>query len=232
MNSIAGCQQAKTSVRFLTAAEAVLTVLRGARVMVGGFGLTGIPEELLAALLDQTDSCDLTVISNNITQGSNLDKLFRMGRIRKAIGTYFTTNRDLVQAYRQGRIEIDLLPQGTFTEAIRLGGGGIAAFYTPTAAGTQLAEGKETRQFNGCDHVLEETLTADVALVRAHKADRAGNLIYRKSARNFNPLMASAAKVTIAEVEEIVETGTLDPESIATPFIFVDMIVKRNQHNR
>ncbi|WP_286132313.1 CoA transferase subunit A [Bacillus sp. FJAT-27251] len=219
----------KTNVQFLSAKEAIGKISSSATIMVGGFGVTGIPQYLLQALIDEGHISDLTVISNNINRDTNLYPLFKQGRIKKAIGTYFTTNKEVVQAYREGRIDIELLPQGTFSEAIRLGGSGIPAFYTPTSAGTELAINKETRTFKGRDHVLEHSLFADVSLIKAEKADKAGNLIYRKTARNFNPIMAMAADLTIVEVEEIVEIGELDPESIATPFAFVDIVVKREE---
>lgn len=196
--------------------------------MVGGFGRSGVPETLLGELCTRRESVNgLTVISNNITLGTNLDRLFLGGQIRKAVGTYFTTNPEVVRAYREQRLDIELLAQGTFAEAIRLGGAGIPAFYTPTAAGTDLANGKETRVIGGQPCVLEHALTADVALIRAHRADTAGNLTYRKAARNFNPLMATAARLTIAEVDEVVEAGLLNPEAIVTPFLFVDIVVVR-----
>nr|WP_239094060.1 3-oxoacid CoA-transferase subunit A [Bacillus sp. B15-48] len=197
--------------------------------MVGGFGVTGIPQYLLQALIDEGQIDSLTIISNNINRDTNLYPLFKQDRIKKAIGTYFTTNKEVVQAYREGRIDIELLPQGTFSEAIRLGGSGIPAFYTPTSAGTDLAKNKKTKMFNGREHVLEHSLFADVSLIKAYKADKAGNLVYRKTARNFNPIMAMAADLTIVEVEEIVEIGELDPESIVTPFAFVDIIVKKEE---
>ncbi|UOF89015.1 CoA transferase subunit A [Fodinisporobacter ferrooxydans] len=219
--------QGITNVKFLPASEAVQNVTAGATVMVGGFGNSGAPELLLDELIKRPDIKDLTVISNNISIGTNLNRLFLHNKIRKAIGTYFTTNPDVVRAYREGRIEIELYCQGTFSEAMRLGGAGIPAFYTPTAAGTELAKGKEARIFDGRECVLERSLTADFALVRGYKADRAGNIVYRKTARNFNPLMAMAGKITIVEVDQIVEVGELDPEAIVTPFIFVDVVVTR-----
>lgn len=221
----------KTNVQLLTAGEAIKKISSNATIMVGGFGVTGIPQYLLQALIDQSDINNLTIISNNINKDTNLYPLFKQNRIKKAIGTYFTTNKEVVQAHREGQIDIELLPQGTFSEAIRLGGSGIPAFYTPTSAGTELAKNKETRIYNGREHVLENSLFADVSLIKAYKADTAGNLIYRKTARNFNPIMAMAADLTIVEVEEIVEIGQLDPESIVTPFAFVDIIVKRGECN-
>lgn len=221
--------QISTNVQILTADEAVKFIPEAASIMVGGFGFPGMPRHLSKALIKRTELKDLTLIMNSLGSVSILNDLFVQNRIKKVIGSFFSTNKELVRAHREGSVEIDLLPQGTFTEAIRLGGAGIPAFYTPTAAGTELALGKETRIFNGREHVLEQSLTADVAIIRAYKADKAGNLIYRKTARNFNPIMATAAKITIVEVDEIVEIGELDPDMIVTPFIFVDIIVKREE---
>ncbi|MFC4770277.1 CoA transferase subunit A [Effusibacillus consociatus] len=215
--------------RFMTAKEAVSLVPNGATIMVGGFGLSGQPLSLVEALLE-TDVTDLTVISNNVGQpGQGLGKLLLDNRIKKAIGTYFTSNPDVSRYKREGMLEVELVPQGTFSEAIRLGGSGIPAFYTPTAAGTLLAEGKETKEFDGREYVLEKSLRADVALIKAYKADRYGNLIYYKTARNFNPMMAMAADLTIVEVDEAVEIGELDPESIITPHLFVDVVVLKGE---
>lgn len=212
---------------FMTAKEAASLIKNGSTVMVGGFGLSGQPLTLIDAMLE-TDVKDLTVISNNIgQQGQGLGKLLLANRIKKAIGTYFTSNPDVSRCKREGKLEVRLLPQGTFSEAIRLGGSGIPAFYTPTAVGTLLAEGKETKIFDGKEYVLERSLRADVALIKAHKADRYGNLVYYKTARNFNPIMAMAADLTIAEVDEIVEVGQLDPEAIVTPHLFVDVVVRK-----
>lgn len=221
--------QISTNVQILTADEAVKYIPEAASIMVGGFGFPGMPRHLSKALIKRTELKDLTLIMNSLGSVSILNDLFVQNRIKKVIGSFFSTNKELVRAHREGSVEINLLPQGTFTEAIRLGGAGIPAFYTPTAAGTELARGKETRVFNGREHVLEQSLTADVAIIRAYKADKAGNLIYRKTARNFNPIMATAAKMTIVEVDEIVEIGELDPDMIVTPFIFVDIIVKREE---
>lgn len=218
----------QTNVQFLTAEAAIAKIpTTDPTIMVGGFGLAGIPEYLLQAVINREEISDLTIMSNNISVGSNLNVLFLLNRIKKVIGTYYTNNKELMKMYNKGLIEIELMPQGTFSEAMRLGGAGIPAFYTPTSAGTELSEQKESRIFNGHECVLEHSLRADVALVKAYKADKAGNVIYRKTARNFNPLMAMAADLTIVEVEEIVEIGELDPEAIVTPFIFVDVIVKR-----
>jgi 3-oxoacid CoA-transferase subunit A len=211
--------------KFETAREAVRRIRSGATVMVGGFGLSGVPLKLVDAVLEMPID-DLTVISNNIgTPGGGLGKWLRAGKIKKVIGSYFTTNPEVGQAYLDGKIEVQLVPQGTFSEAIRAGGSGIAAFYTPTAAGTALAAGKEVREFDGKLYVLERALRADVALIKAHKADELGNLVYYKTARNFNPLMAMAADLTIAEVDEVVPAGALDPECIVTPHVFVDIVV-------
>nr|WP_263324476.1 CoA transferase subunit A [Neobacillus sp. Marseille-Q6967] len=219
--------QIQTHVKFLTADEAVSHIPEAASIMVGGFGYAGTPRHLSRAIVKREELRDLTLIMNSLGSVSVLNDLFIQNRIKKVVGSFFSSNKELVKAHREGSVEIELLPQGTFTEAIRLGGAGIPAFYTPTAAGTDLALGKETRVINGREHVLEYSLTADVAIIRAYKADKAGNLVYRKTASNFNPLMATAAKLTIVEVDEIVEIGELDPDSIVTPFIFVDMIVKR-----
>lgn len=218
--------EATMTARIETTFEAVRRIRSGDTLMVGGFGLAGVPLKMIDALLNSSVT-DLTVISNNIgTPGQGLGKLLNHRRIKKAIGTYFTTNPDVGKAYQEGWLEVELLPQGTFCEAIRAGGSGIPAFYTPTAAATDLAKGKEVREFDGRKYILERALTADVALVKAHRADELGNLVYYKTARNFNPLMAMAARLTIAEVDEIVPAGTLDPECIVTPHIFVDVVVK------
>lgn len=221
----------ETSVQFLSGVEAIKKIPESATIMVGGFGITGIPQYLLRILVDKSSVRNLTIISNNINTDTNLYPLFKQNRIAKAIGTYFTTNQELVQAYRRGQIDVELLPQGSFSEAIRLGGSGIPAFYTPTSVGTELAKGKETRFFNGREHVLEQSLHADISLIKAYKADKAGNLIYRKTARNFNPIMAMAAELTIVEVDEVVDIGELNPENIVTPFPFVDIIVDKGGGN-
>jgi 3-oxoacid CoA-transferase A subunit len=216
--------------KFMTAKDAVSLIPDGCTMMVGGFGLSGQPLHLINALL-QTNISGITVISNNVgQQGQGIGKMLLENRIKKAIGTYFTSNPDVSRYKREGKLEVELLPQGTFSEAIRLGGSGIRAFYTPTAAGTLLAENKETRIFDGKEYVLEESIRADVALIKAHKADRYGNLVYYKTARNFNSIMAMAADLTIVEVDEVVEVGELDPEAIVTPHIFVDIVVKKEVH--
>ncbi|MBM3678065.1 MAG: CoA transferase subunit A [Actinobacteria bacterium] len=195
--------------------------------MVGGFGLVGAPLTLVDALVERSDATDLTIVSNNIGEpGRGLGLLLRQGRIRRGIGSFFTSNPEAVAAVNEGSLEAVLLPQGTFAEAIRAAGAGIGGFFTPVAAGTLLAEGKEERMIDGVLHVLERPVRADVALVYAARSDELGNLWYRKTARNFNPLMATAADVTIAEAGEIVPVGCLDPESIVTPHLYVDLLVR------
>jgi 3-oxoacid CoA-transferase subunit A/3-oxoadipate CoA-transferase alpha subunit len=208
-------------------AEEALTrsVFDGATLMVGGFGLVGMPLTLVSAL-NAGPFRDLTIVSNNLAEtGTFLGKTLRLGKIRRAIGSYFTTNPEVAVAHAAGKLEVTLLPQGTLAEAIRAAGAGLGGFYTPTGVGTLLAEGEETRVINGKAYLFQEPLFADVALVRAHRADRLGNLVYEKSGRNFNPAMATAARTVIAEVDEIVETGALDPEQIVTPHLFIDHLV-------
>src|SRR5262245_50477685 len=215
--------------RTLTSAEeAVARIRTGDTVMVGGFGLVGAPLTLIDALVEHSDATDLTIVSNNIGEpGRGLGKLLRQGRIRHGISSYFTSNPEAVDAVNAGEIEATLLPQGTFAEAIRAGGAGVGGFFTPVGAGTLLAEGKEERVLDGVTHVLELPLHEDVALVYAARADRLGNLWYRHTARNFNPLMATAARVTVAEAGEVLEVGELEPESIHTPHLYVDLLVER-----
>jgi len=211
--------------KIMNPSEAVKRVKSGDTIMVGGFGLVGAPLTLIEELLNH-EAYDLTIISNNLGEpGVGLGKLLRQGKIKKAIGSYFTSNRDVGDYYLQGKLQIDVLPQGTLAECIRAGGAGIGGFYTKTGVGTELAKGKETREINGELFVLEPPLRADVALIKAHKADRLGNLVYYKTARNFNPIMATSADYCIAEVDEIVETGELHPEEIVTPHLYVDAIV-------
>lgn len=214
------------SSKVLTAEEAVRRVMfDGARVMFGGFGLVGCPLTLVEAL-NRSPVTGLTTISNNLPDvGTHLGRTLLLGKVRHAIGTYFTTNPDVGRAHAEGRLQVTLLPQGTFSEAIRAAGAGLGGFYTPTGVGTTLAEGKEVREIDGRAYVLEKPLSADVALVRARKADALGNLVYEKTARNFNPLMATAARAVVAEVDEVVEVGALDPEEIVTPHLFVDHLV-------
>ncbi|CAK7065379.1 MAG: Succinyl-CoA:3-ketoacid coenzyme A transferase subunit A [Desulfovibrio sp.] len=205
---------------------AISRVKDGDRVMVGGFGLRGTPDPLVDALVEH-GAKDLTIISNDLgSPGEGLGKLLRNKKIKNLIGNYYNWNTEVADAYNAGEIGVTLVPQGTFAESIRAAGVGIPAYFTPTSAGTQLGEGKEVREFNGRKYVLEEAIKADVALVKAYKADTLGNLVYCKVARNFNPAMAMAADYTIALVDEIVEPGALDPESVVTAHIFVNAIVK------
>src|SRR5690349_16792008 len=197
----------------------------GASIMMGGFGLCGVPENLIAALR-QHGSRNLTIMSNNAgIDNFGIGILLETRQVRKMISTYVGENKLFEELVLSGELEIELVPQGTFAERVRAGGAGIAAFYTPTGYGTLIAEGKETREFNGRMYVMERGLTADFAFVKAWKGDRWGNLMYRKTARNFNPMMATAGRVTIAEVEEIVDLGKIEPDSVHTPGIFVDRIV-------
>ena len=208
-------------------AEAVAGVRDGMTVLCSGFGAVGEPIELIEALVD-LGVRDLVVVANNAgTREVGVAKLIREGRVRKIICSYPRTTDPHVfeAAYKAGRIELELVPQGTLSERIRAGGAGIGGFFTRVSAGTKLAEGKETREIDGRLHVLELPIKADVAMVRADRGDRWGNLVYRKSARNFNPVMAMAARLTVAQVREIAEFGTLDPEMIHTPGIFVDRVV-------
>jgi 3-oxoacid CoA-transferase subunit A len=206
------------------AREAVALIPDGASVMVGGFGLCGIPEHLIAALRDR-GTRGLTIISNNAgVDGFGLGVLLESRQVRKIIGTYVGENQEFERQCLSGELEVELVPQGTFAERIRAGGAGIGGFFTPTGYGTIVAEGKETRVIDGVPHVLEAPLKADFAFVKAHVGDTAGNLVYRKTARNFNPVMATAARVTIAEVERLVEPGEIDPDHVHTPGIFVRQI--------
>ncbi len=217
---------------FPSADAAIADLADGATIMVGGFGLCGIPENLIEAVR-RKGTRQLTVISNNA--GSNefgLGRLLATRQIRKVIGTYVGENKLLEQLALAGEVELELLPQGTFVERIRAGGAGIAAFFTPTGAGTVVAEGKEVREFDGRAYLLERGLRADFAFVKAWKGDRWGNLVYRRTARNFNPVMATAARVTIAEVEEVVDLGALDPNSIATPGIYVKRIFQGTEYQK
>ena len=204
--------------------EAVRDIPDGSTIMVGGFGLCGIPENLIRALVRRGVK-NLHTISNNVgVDGFGMGLLLAAGQIRSHIGTYVGENKLLEQMVLEKKIDLQLVPQGTFSERIRAGGAGIAAFYTPTGFGTVVAEGKETREFEGRMYVMERGLKADYALVKAWKGDKWGNLLYRKTARNFNPMMATAARITIVEVEHLVEVGELDPDNIHTPSIFVQRI--------
>jgi 3-oxoacid CoA-transferase subunit A len=215
-----------------SADEAVRDVFDGATIMVGGFGLCGIPENLIRALVKK-NAKNLTTISNNVgVDGFGMGLLLSNGQIRKHIGTYVGENKLLEQMVLNGQIELQLIPQGTFSERMRAAGAGIPAFYTPTGVGTVIAENNETREFDGRLYLMEHALKADFAFVKAWKGDTWGNLVYRKTARNFNPMMASAAKVTIAEVEHLVKPGELDPDMVHTPSIFVKRIFQGELYER
>ena len=215
-----------------TAAEAVAMVPDGATIMVGGFGVCGIPENLVAALYAR-GTRDLTIVSNNAgIDGFGVGRLLAARQIRKMISTYVGENKEFERQYLAGELEVDLVPQGTFSERMRAAGAGIGGFFTPTGYGTLVAEGKETRVIDGRNYVFELPLRADFAFVRAWKGDRLGNLVYRKTARNFNPVMATAGRVTIAEVEQLVEPGEIDPDQVVTPGIFVQHVVKGEKYER
>ena len=200
-------------------------VKSGQTIAVGGFGLCGIPEALIAALRD-TGVTDLTAVSNNAgVDDFGLGLLLKTRQIKKMIASYVGENKEFERQYLAGELELDFTPQGTLAEKLRAGGAGIPAFYTKTGVGTVVAEGKLTAEFDGRTYVMERSLTADVAIVKAWKGDRAGNLVYRMTARNFNPVVATAGKITVAEVEHLVETGEIDPDHVHTPGIFVQRIV-------
>jgi len=215
-----------------TAEEAVARIPDGATIMVGGFGVCGNPENLLRALHAQGTK-GLTVISNNAgIDDFGLGRLLKARQIRKMIATYVGENREFERQYLAGELEVELVPQGTFSERIRAGGAGIGGFFTPTGYGTLVAEGKETRVIDGRPYVLEMPLKADFALVRAFRGDHHGNLVYRKTARNFNPMMATGARVTLAEVEQLVEPGQIEPDAVHTPGIFVQHILQGVEYER
>jgi 3-oxoacid CoA-transferase subunit A len=218
---------------------AVVDIRSGATVMLGGFGLCGIPENLIAALVrrgrleGEARLTGLHTISNDMGVGGfGMGLMLEAGMIGSHTGSYLGENHLLEQQVLAGKLDLRLVPQGTLAERIRAAGAGIAAFYTATGLGTMVAEGKETREIDGRSYVMERPLHADFALVKAWKGDRHGNLVYRKTARNFNPVMATAAEVTIAEVEELVEPGELDPERIGTPGIYVQRVVKGEEYRR
>ncbi|MFJ8065034.1 CoA transferase subunit A [Psychrobacillus sp. NPDC096426] len=209
--------------------DALACVESGHTVLVGGFGLVGAPLSLIEGLTEK-DVKDLTIVSNNLGEsGKGLGILLNQNKIKKGIGSYFTSNRDVGGKYQKGEIELELLPQGTLAESLRAGGAGLGGYYTTTGVGTDLAKGKEERVIDGVNYIFEKAIRADVALIRAHKADTLGNLVYYKTARNFNPLMATAAKKVIVEVDEIVQPGELNPEEIVTPFLYVDTIIQAQQ---
>jgi 3-oxoacid CoA-transferase subunit A len=218
---------------YASAAEALSGLLRdGMSIMAGGFGMCGVPEKLIDALRDSGVK-GLTVVSNNAgVDDFGLGKLLATRQIRKMISSYVGENKEFERQFLAGELEIEFNPQGTLAERIRAGGAGIYGFFTRTGAGTQVAEGKETRVVNGESYVLETGLRAELALVRAWKGDREGNLIYRKTARNFNPMMATAGRVTVAEVEQLVEIGTLDPDQVHTPGIFVQRVIEGHDYSR
>ena len=209
-------------------AEAVADITDGSSIMIGGFGEAGSPIELIHALIDQ-GACDLTVISNNTGSGEvGLAALLKARRVSKVICSFPKSANSTVfpELYREGFTELELVPQGTLAERIRAGGAGVPAFYTPTAVGTQLAEGKEQREFSGRRYLLEHGLTADYALIKGRSADSHGNVVYNQPARNFAPIMAMAARVAIVQVQNVVEPGGIDPESVITPGIFIERVVE------
>jgi 3-oxoacid CoA-transferase subunit A/3-oxoadipate CoA-transferase alpha subunit len=207
--------------------EAVAFIEPGDVVMVGGFGLVGQPLTLVTALLDAPGAQELTIISNNLGEpGRGLGRVLLDGRVRRAVGSFFTSNPDVARWHAEGRLEVELLPQGTLAEAIRAGGAGIGGFYVKTGVGTLLAEGHEQREIDGATYLFQTPLKADVALVRAARADELGNLVYSRTARNFNPDMATAARLVVAEVDEILPVGSLPPEEIVTPHVYIDHLVR------
>jgi 3-oxoacid CoA-transferase subunit A len=214
------------------AETAVAIIPDGASILVGGFGLCGIPENLISALKN-SGIRNLTVISNNAgVDEFGLGMLLKTRQIRKVIATYVGENKEFERQYLSGELEVELVPQGTFSERIRAAGAGIGGFFTPTGYGTIVAEGKETRTIDGKSYVLEEPLGADFALIKGWKGDWTGNLVYRRTARNFNPMMATAARVTIAEVEHLVEPGQIDPDHVVTPGIYVKHILQGSSYEK
>ena len=212
--------------------EAVADIFDGATVMIGGFGICGIPENLVAALVRKGVK-GLHTISNNMgIDGFGMGNMLEAGMVASHIGSYVGENRLLESMVISGRLQVTLIPQGTLAERIRAGGAGIPAFYTPTGVGTVVAEGKEVRDFDGRSYLLERALTADFALIKAWRGDQLGNLVYRKTARNFNPMMATAARITIAEVEQLVEPGHIEPDQVMTPGIYVKRILQGEHYER
>ena len=215
-----------------SAAEAIADIREGSTVMLGGFGICGIPENLIAALVRKGVK-GLHTISNNVgIDGFGMGLMLEAGMIASHIGSYVGENKLLETLLIAGKLKVTLVPQGTLAERIRAGGAGIPAFYTPAGVGTIVAEGKEVREFDGRMYLLERGLTADFALVKAWRGDRLGNLVYRKTARNFNPMMATAARITIAEVEELVEPGAIDPDHVVTPGVYVQRIIRGEKYER
>ncbi|WP_347552786.1 CoA transferase subunit A [Pseudalkalibacillus hwajinpoensis] len=217
---------------FVNGFDAVKEIADGSTLMVGGFGLVGIPEQMILGLVESGVK-DLTIISNNCGVDEwGLGLLLKNHQIKKMIGSYVGENKEFERQVLSGELEVELIPQGTLAERIRAGGAGILAFYTPAGVGTQVADGKETRVFDGKEYVLEKALQADYSLVRAFKSDEMGNLVYNKTARNFNPMIAAAGKVTLAEVEKLVDTGELEPDHIHTPGIYVQGLLEGAQEKR
>ncbi len=217
---------------FSSAAEAVADIPNNSTLCIGGFGLCGIPENLIKALVERNVS-GLTCVSNNAgVDNYGIGLLFAKKQVKKMISSYVGENATFEKLLLSGELEVELVPQGTLAERVRAGGAGIPAFFTPTGVGTLVAKGKEVRNFDGRDFVMERAIKGDYALVKAWKADKMGNLVYRKTARNFNPVMATAGKICIAEVEEIVETGALNPDEIHTPAVYVKRLVKSTFEKR
>ena len=215
-----------------SAEEAVALISDGATILMGGFGLCGIPENLIRAL-HARGTKDLTVVSNNAgVDEFGVGMLLKSRQVRKMISTYVGENKEFERQYLSGELEVELVPQGTFSERIRAGGAGIGGFFTPTAYGTLAAEGKESRVIDGKPYVLELPIRGDFAFVKGWRGDRAGNIVYRRTARNFNPVMATAARVTIAEVEQLLEPGAIDPDHVATPGIFVKHILQGARYEK
>jgi 3-oxoacid CoA-transferase subunit A len=219
--------------KVLPSAEAAVALIPdGATILLGGFGLCGIPENLIQAL-HARGTRDLTLISNNAgVDDFGIGILLKARQVRKMVSTYVGENKEFERQFLTGEIEVELVPQGTFSERIRAAGAGIGGFFTPTAYGTIVAEGKETRTIDGKPYVFERPLDADFACIKAWKGDRVGNLVYRRTARNFNPVMATAARVTIAEVEHLVEPGQIDPDHVVTPGIFVKHVIRGEQYEK
>ena len=215
------------------ASSAIKDIIKdGMLIHAGGFGLCGIPENLIAAI-KESGAKNLTIVSNNCgVDDFGLGLLLKNGQIKKMIASYVGENKTFEKMYLDGTLELELNPQGTLAERIRAGGAGIPAFYTKTGIGTMVADGKETKEFNGQQYIMEEALFADLAIIKGYKADKSGNIIYNKTARNFNPVMASAAKITIAEVEEIVENGDLDSNNIHTPSIYINRLIQGQNHEK
>ncbi|MGH2571528.1 MAG: CoA transferase subunit A [bacterium] len=214
------------------AEDCVRQILDGASIMMGGFGMCGIPENLIRLLVEH-GAKNLTIVSNNAGIADfGIGLLINAGQVKRMVSTYVGENPNLEKAMIDGTIEVELVPQGTFAERLRAAGAGIAGFYTPTGVGTIVEEGKEKRVFRGREYLLEQPLSADFAFIKGWKGDEVGNVVYRKTARNFHPMMAAAAEKTFAEVEELVKPGKLDPETIATPGVFVDVIFQGETYEK